>query len=101
MPTYEYECAKCGETIELFQSISEKPLKKCPSCKKLTLRRLIGAGGGLIFKGSGFYITDYRSDGYKKRAKEESASNESKKTTPSEKGGKKSEAQKSSSDGKK
>jgi len=92
MPTYEYECANCGETVELFQSILEKPLKKCPSCKKFTLRRLIGAGGGLIFKGSGFYATDYRSDGYKKRAEQESGSNESKKSVSSEKGEKKAES---------
>jgi putative FmdB family regulatory protein len=74
MPTYEYECANCGENLEIFQSITEKPLKKCPSCGKRTLRRLIGAGGALIFKGSGFYATDYRSDTYKKKAKEESGS---------------------------
>ena len=59
MPTYEYECEKCGYKFEEFQSIKAEPLKKCPKCKG-KLRRLIGTGAGLIFKGSGFYITDYK-----------------------------------------
>jgi len=67
MPTYDYECAKCGHTFEAFQSISAEPLKKCPECKG-KVNRLISAGGGVLFKGSGFYQTDYRSDGYKKAA---------------------------------
>ena len=68
MPTYEYECPDCEHTFEAFQSISAKPLKVCPECKRRKVRRLIGAGSGLIFKGSGFYETDYRSDSYKKAA---------------------------------
>ncbi|MBI4549396.1 MAG: zinc ribbon domain-containing protein [Candidatus Omnitrophica bacterium] len=75
MPTYEYECAKCGGTLEKFQSMTEKPLKKCPSCGGSTLKRLIGAGAGIIFKGSGFYQTDYRSESYKKKQKEDTCSN--------------------------
>jgi len=60
MPTYEYECPKCGNHFEQFQSMKDEPLKRCPKCKKLGLKRLIGGGAGLIFKGSGFYITDYK-----------------------------------------
>ncbi len=71
MPTYDYRCDACGHGFETFQSISARPEKKCPKCGKPKLRRLIGTGGGLIFKGSGFYITDYRSDDYKKKAKSE------------------------------
>jgi putative FmdB family regulatory protein len=70
MPTYEYQCQKCGHTFEQFQSIKAEPLQKCvqKGCRG-KVRRLIGAGAGLLFKGSGFYITDYRSEGYKKAAK--------------------------------
>lgn len=68
MPTYDYVCGKCEHAFEHFQSIKAAPLRKCPSCGKPALKRLMGAGGGLIFKGSGFYITDYRSDSYKKAA---------------------------------
>ena len=70
MPTYEYECQKCGHQFEEFQSISADPLKSCVSkgCRG-KVKRLISGGGGLLFKGSGFYITDYRSDGYKKAEK--------------------------------
>lgn len=71
MPTYEYACEKCGHAFEEFQSITAKPLRKCPECKKLALRRLIGTGAGIIFKGSGFYQTDYRSESYKKGAEKE------------------------------
>ena len=60
MPTYEYECEACGHAFEEFQSMSAKPLKKCPKCSKNKLTRLIGAGAGIIFKGSGFYETDYK-----------------------------------------
>ena len=60
MPTYEYECAACGANFEEFQSMSDKPLRKCPKCGKMKLERLIGAGAGIIFKGSGFYETDYK-----------------------------------------
>ena len=72
MPTYEYVCSKCGYRFEKFQSIRAEPLRKCPSCAKAGLRRLIGGGAGLIFKGSGFYATDYRSEKYKEAAKKES-----------------------------
>ena len=69
MPTYDYECDACEDTFELFQSISEPLKKKCPECGKMKLRRLFGTGAALLFKGSGFYQTDYRSDSYKKGAK--------------------------------
>ena len=60
MPTYEYACAKCGHEMEAFQSMKDDPLKKCPACGRLSLRRKVGRGAGLIFKGTGFYITDYK-----------------------------------------
>lgn len=60
MPTYDYVCTKCGHELEVFQSMKDEPLKKCPKCKKQGLKRLLGGGAGLIFKGSGFYITDYK-----------------------------------------
>ncbi|MCX6992177.1 MAG: zinc ribbon domain-containing protein [Kiritimatiellaeota bacterium] len=68
MPTYEYECRDCHHQFELFQNITAKPITRCPKCKKNKLRRLIGKGAGIIFKGSGFYQTDYRSDHYKKQS---------------------------------
>lgn len=74
MPTYEYECAECGHQFEEFQSITAKALKMCPACGERTLQRLIGSGAGIIFKGSGFYQTDYRSAEYKKAAKADSDS---------------------------
>lgn len=69
MPTYEYRCDACSHEMEEFQSITAKPLKKCPACGKSKLKRLIGIGAGVIFKGSGFYETDYRSKGYSDAAK--------------------------------
>jgi putative FmdB family regulatory protein len=69
MPTYEYECDACGNRFEKFQSITAAPIKKCPECGKAKVRRLIGTGAGLLFKGSGFYITDYRPDSYNQAAK--------------------------------
>jgi len=60
MPTYEYLCRNCGHTLEEFQSITEDPLVRCPKCGKETLARVMGTGGGVIFKGSGFYLTDYK-----------------------------------------
>ncbi len=71
MPTYDYECGNCGHVFEAFQSISEKPLSKCPKCRG-KVKRCIGAGAGVIFKGSGFYQTDYRSESYKQAAKADS-----------------------------
>jgi putative FmdB family regulatory protein len=68
MPTYDYVCDGCGHAFELFQSMTDGVKKTCPKCKKKKLRRLIGAGGAIVFKGSGFYKTDYRSDSYKKGA---------------------------------
>ncbi len=68
MPTYDYECDACGHTMELFQSINDAVKRKCPECGKLKLRRLFGTGAAIVFKGSGFYQTDYRSESYKKEA---------------------------------
>jgi putative FmdB family regulatory protein len=68
MPTYEYRCDACDNKWEEFQSIKAEPTKKCPKCKKSKAERIISAGGGIIFKGSGFYQTDYRSESYKKGA---------------------------------
>ncbi len=74
MPTYDYRCTACGHEFEAFQSMSAPVLKKCPKCGKAKLERLIGTGAGIIFKGSGFYETDYRSDSYKKAAEADSKS---------------------------
>lgn len=90
MPTYDYQCDGCGHKFEQFQSITANALKKCPQCGKAKLKRLFGTGAGLIFKGSGFYQTDYRSEGYKKAAEgekpastsTETKSGESKETKP-------------------
>ena len=72
MPTYDYKCASCGHAFEKFHSITAPPIKKCPVCGKNTVKRMIGTGAGIIFKGGGFYETDYRSAGYKKAEKAES-----------------------------
>ena len=71
MPTYEYRCPECGTDFEKFQKMSDEPVAECPSCGAKAERRL-SAGAGLLFKGSGFYITDYRGEGYKKAAASES-----------------------------
>jgi len=71
MPTYEYECEACGSTFERFQGITEEPIRRCPRCRRAKVRRLIGAGGGFLFRGSGFYATDYRSSEYQAKAKAE------------------------------
>ena len=80
MPTYEYKCDACGHQFDQLQSIKAEPLKKCPACGKAKLRRLIGTGAGLIFKGSGFYITDYRDAAYKEKAKADSGGGDAKDT---------------------
>ena len=73
MPTYEYKCDACGHAFEKFQTMTAAPVRKCPVCGKAKVRKLISAGGGMIFKGSGFYITDYRSEGYQTAAKADQA----------------------------
>jgi len=72
MPTYEYECLKCQYHFERFQGMTEKPLSRCPTCRG-KIRRLVSGGSGIIFKGSGFYSTDYRSASYKEAVKRENA----------------------------
>lgn len=97
MPTYDYKCGHCEHEWELFQSIKAKPIRKCPECGKLKAKRQIGPGAGIIFKGSGFYQTDYRSDSYKKGAeadKKSKSSSESKGDSSSSQ----SESKSSSSD---
>jgi putative FmdB family regulatory protein len=81
MPTYDYKCDACGHAFEQVQSIKADSLKKCPECGKQKLRRLIGTGGGFIFKGSGFYITDYRDSAYKEKAKADAGGGETKSET--------------------
>ena len=81
MPTYEYICDSCKHQFEQFQSIKARPIRKCPECGRLSVQRLIGAGAGIIFKGSGFYQTDYRSEGYKKAAEGEKKSSTDKEKT--------------------
>jgi putative FmdB family regulatory protein len=90
MPTYDYECDACGHKEEIFQGISDPLIEKCPKCKKKKFRRLFGAGAAIMFKGSGFYITDYRSDSYKQAASADS------KSTSSDSGGKSGEKSSSS-----
>jgi putative FmdB family regulatory protein len=84
MPTYEYVCESCGNQLEKFQSITAKPLRKCPACGKNKLKRLIGAGAGVIFRGSGFYTTDYRSEGYRKAKESEKPTPAAKETAKKE-----------------
>jgi putative FmdB family regulatory protein len=84
MPTYDYVCDACGHKFELFQSMSDKSERKCPKCKKLKLRRLFGTGAAVMFKGSGFYTTDYRSDAYKKAASADSGNGENKSSKSSD-----------------
>ena len=106
MPTYEYECTKCGTIIEVFQSITQQPKRRldCETCGDRTpVRRLLGTGGAIVFKGNGFYATDYRSDSYKKAAKadkpagqDKSDSGQSSESAPTK--ADKSEAKKSGED---
>src|SRR5690242_1109740 len=84
MPTYEYRCEACGNEFEKFQSITSAPIKKCPKCGKNRVKRLISTGAGLIFKGSGFYITDYRDSSYNEKAKSESGEKTDKAETKAE-----------------
>jgi len=74
MPTYDYRCDACGHEFEEWQSFKDDPLTKCPQCGKKKLRRLFGSGAAVIFKGSGFYETDYRSESYKAAAKKDQES---------------------------
>lgn len=90
MPTYDYVCDACGDKFELFQGINDPLKRKCTKCGKQKLRRLIGAGAAIMFKGSGFYQTDYRSDNYKKSAAADKP--------PSESSGGESSGSKSSGD---
>lgn len=96
MPTYDYICENCGYEFERFQSITARPLRKCTVCDRRALKRLIGAGAGVIFKGTGFYETDYRSEDYKKSKEKEkstadtsAAESKDKKTSAQTKSGKK------------
>jgi len=98
MPTYEYECAKCKKDFEIVQSMKDDALKTCPKdrCRMKTwgkgkVKRRIGAGAGLIFKGSGFYITDYRSEGYKKSKSDTAKASESASGAPAKSDGAKTE----------
>ncbi len=81
MPTYEYACEACNHQFERFQSITARPIRKCPACGRSKVRRLISGGAGFLFKGSGFYITDYRSESYKQAAKKETESSKGTKET--------------------
>ena len=85
MPTYDYQCTACGYEFEHFQSISSPVKRKCPECGLPKLKRLIGPGAAVVFKGSGFYQTDYRSESYKKRAAEDNKSQSSSSDTGSAK----------------
>ena len=86
MPTYEYRCRECGNEFEKFQRMSEEPVAECPACGK-PAERLLSGGAGLLFKGSGFYITDYRSDGYKQAAKADDGGSSKPSESKSEKKG--------------
>jgi putative FmdB family regulatory protein len=97
MPTYDYVCDSCEHNFELFQSIKDDAKKQCPECGKKKLRRLIGPGAAIVFKGSGFYATDYRSESYKKAAaadKPASASSSAEKSAESSGGKKEKDARK-------
>ena len=106
MPTYDYECDACGHEMELFQGINDPVKRKCPECGKSKLRRLFGTGAAIVFKGSGFYQTDYRSDSYKKgeKAAKEAKSDKSEKSkseSKSESSSSESKSESSSSPNKK
>lgn len=99
MPTYEYECQRCGYVFERFQSMTEEPLKRCPECRG-KVKRLIGPGAGIIFKGAGFYETDYRSDEYKRKAKSEKEPGSGKAEKEASPGGKEKREKKTKESGK-
>ena len=96
MPTYEYQCEKCGYEFEKFQSITASVLRKCPKCGKSALKRLIGTGAAVIFKGTGFYQTDYPSNSYKQAVKKESDKSSKKEEKKEVKTEAKTETQKTS-----
>ena len=100
MPTYDYECDACSHSFELFQGINDPVEKKCPECGKNKLRRLFGTGGAIVFKGSGFYQTDYRSESYKQGAKADKSAGESKSSDSKSSSDSKTPAAKPSSGGK-
>jgi len=91
MPTYDYKCDACGHTFERFQSITARSIRTCPECKERRVRRLLGTGAGFLFRGSGFYETDYRSEQYKKEAKADRERSEKKESKSSGEGGAKLE----------
>ena len=99
MPTYAYECQACDQAVEFFQSMSESPKRKCPACGKLKLKRKIGTGAGILFKGSGFYETDYRSQSYRDGAAAETKGSE-KKSSDSKSSSSEKKSPKASSSGK-
>ena len=101
MPTYDYRCDACGHAFEEFQQISKNPLRTCPKCHKRKLRRLIGAGAAVIFKGSGFYQTDYRSKEYSEKAKAEKKGDGKSTTGDAKKDASSSDTKKDSSSSKK
>jgi putative FmdB family regulatory protein len=84
MPTYDYECPKCGHAFELVQSMRDEPIKRCPKCKKLGVKRLVGGGAGLIFKGTGFYITDYKNKDSAAKEKRKASTSTASTSTASE-----------------
>lgn len=86
MPTYEYICESCEHEFEQFQSITSEPIKSCPACRKKTVRRKIGTGAGILFKGGGFYETDYRSKSYTEAAKKDAEASKSSDTNKSDSG---------------
>ena len=92
MPTYAYECEACGHRFEKFQSMTARALRKCPECGAQKLQRLIGPGAGIIFKGSGFYETDYRSQSYKAGQSSEEKSQKSDSDSKGDKSGDKKPA---------
>jgi putative FmdB family regulatory protein len=94
MPTYDYQCDSCGHEFEAYESITAEPRTDCPECRLPRLRRKIGPGAAILFKGSGFYQTDYRSESYKKAAKAESSSSESKPASTSSDGASKGDSTK-------